>query len=197
MSQAGGSRSMQKARTRGVLLAAAREMLASGGTPNVAEVADRAGISRATAYRYYSSPDVMMHEAVLDGIMAELDSLDLETAEGAAVAVRLETVVDRVIEMVLRNEALFRTYLRSALADGESRGARRTRWIGKAIGEDARRMGEKNARRLTAALSLLTGIETIIVLRDVCRLDEPHIKDVVRWTVKALVEASLKPDGSA
>lgn len=42
-----------EARTRAALLDAARELLAEGRTPNVGEAAEAAGVSRATAYRYF------------------------------------------------------------------------------------------------------------------------------------------------
>src|ERR687893_551881 len=43
----------QKARTREALVAAARELLATGITPTVEEAAASAAISRTTAYRYF------------------------------------------------------------------------------------------------------------------------------------------------
>src|SRR3954467_8780419 len=46
-------RKRQKARTRSALVDAARELLAAGPTPTVEQAADRAGVARATAYRYF------------------------------------------------------------------------------------------------------------------------------------------------
>ena len=63
-------RTSQKARTRRDLLAAARRVLDRGQTFSVNAVADEAAISRATAYRYFSDPDALMLEAVLDGQFA-------------------------------------------------------------------------------------------------------------------------------
>src|SRR5918999_6249931 len=48
-------RTRQKARTRAALLGAARELLAAGRTPTVEAAAEAAGISRATAYRYFAN----------------------------------------------------------------------------------------------------------------------------------------------
>jgi AcrR family transcriptional regulator len=45
----------QKRRTRDALLAAVRELLAEGTSPTVERAADRAGISRTTAYRYFTN----------------------------------------------------------------------------------------------------------------------------------------------
>jgi AcrR family transcriptional regulator len=193
VSQLDTGRVRQKERTRVALLEAAREALNEGLHPTVAEVADRAGISRATAYRYFSSPDILLQEAVLDGIAASLDSLDL-SQDAADLEQRVSVVVTEIIDMVLRNETLFRLYLRSLLAEPKSavRGARRLRWIGQAIGPGADDLGERNTQRLTQALSLLAGIETIIVLRDVCGLPDPQIREVAGWTARALVQAALR-----
>jgi len=193
VSQQETGRVRQKQRTRAILLAAARDMLAKGEGGGVAEVADRAGISRATAYRYYSSADVLMHEAVLDGIANELDTLDFTAADAKAVDTRIALMVEEILAMVLRNEALFRTYLRSTLTDtGTPRGGRRIRWMQQALGDDRAGLSAGTSKRLVHALALLSGIETIIVLRDVCALDDKEILEVARWSANALVQAALK-----
>ena len=46
-------------------MAAARDILAEGGSPTVSTTALRAGISKATAYRYFSDPAVLVAEAGL------------------------------------------------------------------------------------------------------------------------------------
>ena len=102
----------QKRRTRVELLRAAREIIAKGGHPSVAEVADLAGISRATAYRYFSTPDEIIGEAVLDGVAdvikippARNDMGDMEVGH------RLDDLVSQVFKMVIDNEGVFRALL--------------------------------------------------------------------------------------
>src|SRR5258705_606566 len=46
-------RTGQKARTRAAMIEAARTLLAAGTTPTVEAAAAHAGVSRATAYRYF------------------------------------------------------------------------------------------------------------------------------------------------
>jgi AcrR family transcriptional regulator len=46
-------RTQQKSRTRQALVEATHELLAEGLTPQVEDAAERAGISRTTAYRYF------------------------------------------------------------------------------------------------------------------------------------------------
>ena len=55
----------QRRRTRRALLLAAGELVEAGRTPTVAEAADAADVSRATAYRYFPSQDALLAEAVL------------------------------------------------------------------------------------------------------------------------------------
>src|SRR5829696_6872784 len=48
-------RTGQKRRTRTAMLDAVRELLAEGTSPTVEQAADRAGVSRTTAYRYFTN----------------------------------------------------------------------------------------------------------------------------------------------
>lgn len=195
MSQDDTGRVRQKQRTRDALLLSARTLLESGQHPGLKEVADHAGISRATAYRYYSSTDALLSEAVLDGIASRLGTQSPvgDHAPQAALSERIDRVVDDVLAMVLQNETLFRAYLRDvAVRDGNTgRGARRLRWLTEACGDDRARLPRPVADRMLAALALVTGIEGVIVAKDVCGLDDAQTRDLFRWTAKAIVTAAL------
>lgn len=192
-SQAGSERINQKRRTRAALLLAARELLAEGANPSFQEIADRAEISRATAYRYYSDLDVLLQEAALDGIATQIDRLRMTSPDDHKVAVeeRIGRTVTRIIDMVLENEALFRVYLRGVIVgdDREPRGARRVRWLNEALGDA---LPPAAAERVVQAISLLTGIEAVIVTRDVLGLDEKQTRELVVWTARAILSAALR-----
>jgi AcrR family transcriptional regulator len=191
--QAGGGRAAQKQRTRTALLRAARDLLQSGRQPTLLDVADHAGISRATAYRYYSDSEVLLQEAALDGIAAQVERLELGGALGAApLEARIEETVARIVDMVLANEALFRTYLRGVAAGEGQRGARRLGWLQDALGADRGRFSPGQAERLVCALSLLTGVETIVVAKDVCGLDNAGTRALARWTAQAVLAQALR-----
>ncbi|MFG1424514.1 TetR family transcriptional regulator [Roseixanthobacter glucoisosaccharinicivorans] len=191
--QSSGERVAQKQRTRAALLAAARRLLADGGTPTVGEAADAAAISRATAYRYFSTPEALAQEALLDAIAEEVDGVMLDAGLRALPPARqAEEVVASVLAMVLRHEALFRTYLSLAAAgQGTSRGGRRVRWISEALSGIAATMAPEAFTRLVNALSLLAGIETLVVLKDICGLDTAQVEATVRWIARTLVAGSL------
>ncbi len=53
-------------------------------------------------------------------------------------------------------------------------------------------LGEEQFRRLVLALALCTGIETQIVLRDVCGLDADEAAEMTHWTAQALLRAALE-----
>ncbi len=190
-------RVQQKNRTRRELLVAARELLEQGRTPTIPDVADHAGISRATAYRYYSSIDTLTQEAVLDGLADGISAIS--GSGGGDLAGRVEQLVDRVLDYVLANEALFRAYLRNVVAaeDRPSRGARRVAWLDAAYGVDSSRLSRQMLRRLTGALSLITGIEGVVVAKDVCRYDDDETRALFRWIAAAVLRAALQPDADS
>ena len=45
-------------------------------------------------------------------------------------------------------------------------------------------------RRLTIALSLIVGAESLVVLRDIWNLDETEAKEVARWIARMLAQAT-------
>lgn len=187
--QEGFERVAQKQRTRQALLQAARELLGEGRQPTVPEAADRAGISRATAYRYFSRHDEMAQEAVLDAIAAEFERLDLAFDRQADPALRAEQVVVAVLRMVLRNEQLFRTYLALSVTGDGRRGARRVRWLREALAPLASDLQGARFDQLVDALALVCGIETVVVLKDVCGRDDAAIERTARWLVRAILSA--------
>ena len=62
------------------------------------------------------------------------------------------------------------------------------RWLRNALAPARERMDEESFERLVAAMCLCVGIESLVVLRDVCGLEA---EEVARWTAFALLRASL------
>jgi AcrR family transcriptional regulator len=163
----------------------------------VPEAADRAGISRATAYRYFSRPEEMAQEAVLDAVAIEFERIDLDVTRFSDPVRRVEHVVAAVLKMVLAREELFRTFL-SQSAAGEAadrRGGRRVRWLREALAPVEADLPPKTFERLLHGLALTCGIETIVVLKDVCGLRDGQVERTARWVAGLLVEGALR-DGS-
>ena len=65
-----------KERTLRLLRGAARELLRAGGPLTVPAVAERAGVSRATAYRYFPNNDAVVLHATMSLADDPLDDPD-------------------------------------------------------------------------------------------------------------------------
>jgi AcrR family transcriptional regulator len=194
----------QKRRTRAAIVAAAVELLEQGKRPTVAEVAEAALVSRATAYRYFPTQEYLLFEAALESTRSDIDRELDETTLPKDPEARLEMLIDALQERIVDKEAAFRTMLRLSLEqtsdeerhDGEStpsrlRGGGRVRWIEKALAPVQGRLEEPAFRRLVAALSLCMGIEALVVLRDVCALESSEAQEVLLWAARTLLHSSL------
>lgn len=82
------------------LIAAARELASSGGYAAVTmhEVADRAGVSRATVYRYFASKDHLLTAVSADWARDITASFDDHPPAGRTSTARVRSLLDRVIE---------------------------------------------------------------------------------------------------
>jgi AcrR family transcriptional regulator len=195
-------------RTKGAMIEAATRLVREeGASPSVTEVADAAGVSRATAYRYFPTQESLLAEVIVPELEAALaaEALpeDLEGRFGVAFTVIWSSTVV--------NEAAQRTVLRRGLerAPGESvereeeggarsiRAGRRARWLRNALAPARERMEEESFERLVAAMCLCVGIESLVVLRDVCGLEAEEAEDVARWAAFALLRASLSESPGA
>jgi AcrR family transcriptional regulator len=195
----------QKRRTRAAIVAAARHLLQQGQIPSIQRVADAALVSRATAYRYFPTQDLLLFEATLESAAVDIGQRLAAAPPSDDPATRLDTVVQVLQRVTLDNEVAFRTLLRLSLeapagdeancdtAETRLRGGRRLDWIAEAV---APRRAELDRhpqafRRLAAALSLCMGIEAVIVLRDICGLEPDAAVEVSRWAAQALLAAGL------
>jgi AcrR family transcriptional regulator len=186
-------------RTRKVMIEAVTRLVHDGEAPSVTEVADAAGVSRATAYRYFPTQESLLAEVIVPdleaALAAEMLPEDLESRFGAVFA----TIWSSNIE----HEAAYRTMLRRGLErpPGESvareeeagsiRAGRRVRWIRNALEPAQERMDEESFERLVAVMCLCVGIESLVVLRDVCGLEAKEAEEVAQWAAFALLRASL------
>ena len=189
----------QKRRTRAELLRAARELTENGLQPSVAEVADHAGISRATAYRYFSKPEELIREAALDAVASDMSlHLPVDNNRSMPVDERVAGVVGQVLAMVEANEPMFRALLASTVTgtNQTKRGGRRIGWLSDALEPLRPSLPPAEFKRLVCGLSLLTGIETLVVLKDVCGLSSREAHDVSVWMARTLVAGAVDSTGN-
>jgi AcrR family transcriptional regulator len=191
-------RDRQRRRTRRALLTAADEIFAEGRVPTITDVAERADVARATAYRYFPTQEALLLESSYLGDSDQLRSISLLAGEIADPRERIAEAVRRGAEWTLGREAKLRAVLRNSLdpAGGVERPARRRGYIVDLLEPLRERLAPATYDRLAAALTLLFGIDPIVSLRDNGDLPAEQIPDALAWIAYAIVDAALE-DGAA
>ncbi len=192
-------RTDQKRRTRQDLLQAATRLMKRGGAPTLAEVAEEALVSRATAYRYFSSERALLVESSLDRVAPTPEHLfaDDRSTDPVERLVKADAALHQVI---WENQTQFRLMLARLLDQTAVSGAtpaepsrqnRRMDLIEAALSPVRDQLHDFVYRKLCAALALVFGTESMVVFRDVLQMDDPEASEVERWAVRALARAAL------
>ena len=186
-------RTAQKRRTRDALIAAARDIVASGATPTVEGAAEAASISRTTAYRYFPSQRALLFAAHPETGARSL--LPDDAPDDAAT--RLDLVIDTFTRSNIENEAQQRTMLRLSLeADPVERAqlplrqGRGIKWIEEALAPLRAEMSETTIHRLALAIRSATGIEALAWLTDVAGLSRDDARELMCWSARALLQSA-------
>ncbi len=187
-------RVQQKARTRVALVEAARALLADGATPTVEDAAERAGISRTTAYRYFRNRRELLAATFP---MIEATSLLGDDAP-ADPAERLDVVTDRLCQLLLDNEPEVRAQLRLSLetdaADEHRLPLRKGRaipWIEEALAPLREQTSRGEVHRLAISIRAAVGIEPLVWLTDIAGLSRDQAVDVMRSTARAILRDAM------
>jgi AcrR family transcriptional regulator len=184
-------RTRQKARTRTALLDVTRDLLARGRTPTVEEAAETAGISRATAYRYFPN-----QRALLVATHPEIDAASLLGDDPpAGPEERLDRVLAELVRMTIANEPELRTMLRLSLEPASNehlvlRQGRAIGWIEEALEPLRNELPPAELRRLVLAIRSACGIEALVWLTDVGGLTRDEAADLMRWSALSLLRAA-------
>jgi AcrR family transcriptional regulator len=184
-------RESQKNRTRKALVAAAAELMRAGRHPTVTDAAESAGISRATAYRYFPTQEMLLAEVALFEVGGPLFPAEPEnTSTPEAVA----HLVRRIGIWTYQNEHPLRTLLRLSLdpATGVRRPGHRREWIADALSPVRKNINPRTYAKLANALTLLMGIDPVVVMSDIAGVSRDEALDALEWCGRALVEAALR-----
>jgi AcrR family transcriptional regulator len=190
-------RTRQKARTRAAMVAAARELLAEGSEPTVEQAAERAGVSRTTAYRYFPN-----QRSLLIAGYPELDMPSLLAADAPAdPAARLDLVTERITRQIVEHEPELRAMLRLSLElpppDRDALPLRQGRaigWIEDALTPLRGRLRPAELRRLALSIRATIGIEALVWLTDIGGLSRDETVALMRNSARALLRAALAGD---
>ncbi len=183
-------RESQKNRTRKALIAAAGELMRSGRQPTVTDVAEAAGISRATAYRYFPTQELLWAEVALFAVGGPLFP---PGGEDVAVPEAVGRLVRRVGVWSYENEQPLRTILRLSLdpATGVRRPGHRREWIAEALAPLRGKIDAGTYDNLSNALMLLLGIDPVVVMTDIAGASREEALDALEWSARRLVEGAL------
>src|SRR4051794_26242329 len=192
-------RPRQKQRTRRLLLDTARALLESGRQPTVTDVADAAEGSRRTAYRYFPTQEKLLAESALEGLRPMMENALASTPAGdnqEGIEVRIDALVGNMMKLAFENEPLLRTMIQQTVLekstiDAPRRGTRRIDWIETAIAPLRSQLGKSRFARLVSALAVCTGMEAILVLRDIRGLTPSQTIQVSQWMAQALLREAL------
>jgi AcrR family transcriptional regulator len=185
----GFGRTKQKSRTRDALIAATRELVADGHTPNVEDAAARASISRTTAYRYFPNQRGLLIAANPEIDRKSLLGVNPPRDAGA----RLAAVLEELHRIMLETEPQLRMALRLSLDRGQDerdtslRRGRAISWIEEALAPLAGRLSKQRVRRLAIAIRSATGIEALVWLTDVARLSRADAVELMKESAQALL----------
>lgn len=166
-----------------------------GSVVSVAEVAAAAGVSRATAYRYFPT-----HGALIDAIVAEslgpVRRFESREKDGAR---RIVDLFEQTFVRLTEFEPQLRAALQVALdhwarqksglltETAFKRGNRRD-LLARAAQPLAAAQGKRAHERMLKALSLVYGIESYVVLKDIWGASNREVHAIALWAAQAIIE---------
>jgi len=188
-----------RGRTFKRLLAEAVALVRRGRIPSVAEVAQSAGVSRATAYRYFPSRSKLVSAVIAEALAPVQRAVP---QEGDAKQ-RLHELVDRTYSRFAEYEPHMRAALQLALEhqsleaaglleEEPFRRGQRTEILATTIAPLKSKLKPAAYQRLLKALAVVYGIEPMVILKDICGASDRETEAVVRWMMDALVDAALR-----
>lgn len=188
-----------KALTQRRLLAAAMQLVRRGRTPSVAEVALTAGVSRATAYRYFPNRSTVIAAVVAESL-GPVRSYQPSAGDGGQRVRELfsqtfprfkefEPHMRAALQLSLEHESLERVGL---LEEPRYRRGFRRGLLERAAGPLRRQLGRRRYERLMKALSIVYGIEPYVVLKDIWGSRDREVEEIACWIVDAVIDAALR-----
>lgn len=185
-------RAKQKQQTRSEILIAAKELMQKEEKITLEDVAKKANISRATMYRYFSNIDLLFTEASLDLHHKSPDQIS-EDVKNMDFAERIFFIQNHYNQSALKNEIGFRRYLSSVLSESvvskkQLRGARRMKSLNIALEPYKETYSKDTFKKIISIGSVLMGIDSILVCKDVCKLSNKEAEDTLKWAIGMILK---------
>lgn len=193
----GEGRANQRWRTRRALIEAALALCEGGRRPSFPEVAEHAKVSRATAYRYYSSVEDLISDAMFERAVPPLESFcrlehdDPAEAAGRAARVMNKLLLDDEVGLHAVERSFMSAWLDNPPESRPQRPGRRMQYIGPIVESLKKELTVAARRRLTHALTMLMGTEAALALRDVAGASTDEALVASAWAAQVLVRQAL------
>ena len=182
----------QKDKTRSRILSAAKRLMSEDKKITLEEVALKAGVARATIYRYFPNIDLLYTEASLDIHFSSPKEL-FEEVKNMTLNQRLTHIQDYYNKMAQDHELIFRRYLSATLLESlgsnkKIRGARRVEAMSLALASSKDKYSKESLDHLKNTGTMLMGIESVIVAKDVCGLSDKKTNDTLKWALEMILK---------
>jgi AcrR family transcriptional regulator len=197
MNDSGSGRTNQKLRTRMSIIDACRALIQTGATVTMPDVAQRALVSEATAYRYY--PDIMsLITEALAGLWPSPNEALQSIATSADPVARIAVASEFFLRRILAYQGAVRTMIAATITRPESAALRpglRFVWIAYALAPAEATLAPEDAdafARLKRELAVVVSPEALFTLTDLCGLspDDAVVHSVRMATT--ITSAALK-----
>ena len=181
-----------KLQTRSLILKSARDILNRESKITLETVAEHAGISRATIYRYFSNIELLTTEALLHARFLRPEELR-DQVQGKNLKETVHALQSHYNNMSRENELVFRRYLSATLIESihsnkKLRGARRVEAMKLSLEPFENLMSRKDFDRLVNIATLLMGIDALLVCKDVCGLNNAETDELLEWALDLILD---------
>ena len=105
----------------------------------------------------------------------------------------LKKLIDYHFEVLTTNEDVFRLYLGAIMQNSVrdkknySRGGKRILLIAEALLPLKKEISKETFDKMVNAISLLMGIESISILKDICGLENGSIQEMWKWMIQKII----------
>lgn len=175
-----------------------------GHVPQISAVAAAAGVSRATAYRYFPSRSTLIG-AVVDSSLGRVRRFESRLDDPEARLTELfrttfarfkefEPQMRAALQLSLEHEALEKA---GRLAENPYRRGYRVAILRRTFAPLTRTMEAQAVDRLCKAMSLVFGIEPYVVLKDIWGCGNAEVEQIASWIADALLRQARADSAAA
>ncbi|OBU05935.1 TetR/AcrR family transcriptional regulator [Morganella psychrotolerans] len=190
-------------RTFNLLINTALTLFEQGAIPSVSELAADAGVSRATAYRYFPTQSDLISATV----NASLGPILTWRSDSPETHTRMEQLLAFAYPQMFKHEGALRAALyvslqqwaqdRSASAKSQVndekkliRGHRKA-ILANVVEPLKSQVDNDTLDKVIRAFSLVYGSEVFLVMKDIWKMDDSGVIDITQWMAKAIINQAL------